>query len=104
MMIDAGKDMDLVKINETMNNFEKVFGDLDVNNETMSKAMDNVTAGTYEEKDVNNLIGQIAEEFSLKVGNEFDDITYKNKNIKQKETNNNLQKQKAQVVVGENKL
>jgi hypothetical protein len=58
--------MDLVKVNETMNGFEKMFDNLDVNAEFMDKVMDNVNAGTYEEKDVNSLIGQVAKEFNIK--------------------------------------
>lgn len=84
-MHSAMSSMDLVKVNETMNNFEKMFDNLDVNAEFMDRVMDNVTAGTYHEKDVNGLIGQVAEEFNLKLENEFSDISVKNKEIKEKE-------------------
>ena len=66
--------MDLVKVNEVMGNFEKMFDNLDVNADFMDRVMDNVTAGTYEEKDVNSLIGQVAQEHNLKLESEFQDI------------------------------
>jgi hypothetical protein len=84
-MCSALGTMDLVKVNETMSNFEKMFDNLDVNAEFMDRVMDNVNAGTYEEKDVNTLIGQVAQEFSLKLQDEFSDIgTVKNKAPEQK--------------------
>jgi hypothetical protein len=70
--------MDLVKINESMSNFEKMFDNLDVNAEFMDRVMDNVNAGTYEEKDVNGLIGQVAQEFNIKLEDQFSDISAKN--------------------------
>ena len=71
--------MDLVKVNETMKNFETMFDNLDVNAEFMDRVMDNVNAGTYEEKDVNNLIGQVAQEFNIRLEDQFSDISAKNK-------------------------
>lgn len=71
--------MDLVKVNETMGNFERMFDNLDVNNEMMNQVFDNVNAGTYNEKEVNNLIGQVAEEFNMKLEGEFSEIGVKNK-------------------------
>mgnify|MGYP007031253539 CR=1 FL=1 len=71
--------MDLVKVNETMSQFEKMFDNLDVNAEFMDRVMDNVNAGTYEEKDVNSLIGQVAQEFNIKLEDQFADISAKNK-------------------------
>ena len=71
--------MDLVKVNETMGNFEKMFDNLDVNNELMNQVFDNVNAGAYNEKEVNGLIGQVAEEFNMKLEGEFSDISVKNK-------------------------
>ncbi len=71
--------MDLVKVNETMGNFEKMFDNLDVNNEMMNQVFDNVNAGTYNEKEVNNLIGQVAEEFNMKLEGEFSEIGVKSK-------------------------
>ena len=83
-MCSALGSMDLVKVNETMQNFEKMFDNLDVNAEFMDRVMDNVNAGTYEEKDVNTLIGQVAQEFSIKLKDEFSDISVKSKQPEQK--------------------
>jgi hypothetical protein len=71
--------MDLVGVNETMGNFEKMFDNLDVNNEMMNQVFDNVNAGTYNEKEVNGLIGQVAEEFNMKLEGEFAEIGVKQK-------------------------
>jgi hypothetical protein len=90
-MCGALNAMDLVKVNETMKNFEKMFDNLDVNAEFMDRVMDNVNAGTYEEKDVNNLIGQVAQEFSLKLQDEFSDISVKRgEPVKKVEETDNL--------------
>ena len=78
-MYNALGAMDLVKVNETMGQFEKMFDNLDVNAEFMDRVMDNVNAGTYEEKDVNSLIGQVAQEFNIKLEDQFADISAKNK-------------------------
>ena len=77
--------MDLVKVNETMGTFEKMFDNLDVNNELMNQVFDNVNAGAYNEKEVNGLIGQVAEEFNMKLEGEFSDISVKRKAGAQKE-------------------
>jgi hypothetical protein len=82
--------MDLVKVNETMMGFEKMFDNLDVNAEFMDRVMDNVNAGTYEEKDVSNLIGQVAQEFNLKMQDEFADISVKKKEPQQKASEDTL--------------
>jgi hypothetical protein len=83
-LFNALGSMDLVKVNETMGNFEKLFDNLDVNNELMNQVFDNVNAGAYNEKEVNGLISQVAEEFNMKLEGEFSDIN-PNKN---KVTNN----------------
>lgn len=67
--------MNLVEINENMKNFEKLFDNLDVNAELMDKVMDNVNAGAYNEKDVNNLINQVAHENNLKIEDEFGSVS-----------------------------
>lgn len=72
--------MDLVKVNEVMTNFEKMFDNLDINAELMDKAMDNINAGTYQEKDVNGLIDQVTAEFGLKTLDELADVS--NKQVK----------------------
>jgi hypothetical protein len=78
-MSSALGSMDLVKVNEVMGSFEKMFDNLDVNADFMDRVMDNVTAGTYEERDVNSLISQVAEEHHLKLESEFQDIQVGNK-------------------------
>src|SRR5689334_7026604 len=92
IMSKALGSMDLVQINETMQNFEKMFDNLDVNTQFMDQVMDNATAETYKEKDVDNLIGQIAKEFSLKVQDDFLDFPAGNKvphqKVQQKEDDN----------------
>ena len=70
--------MNLVEINENMKNFEKLFDNLDVNADMMDKVMDNVNAGAYNEKDVNSLINQVAQENNLKMEDEFGSVGSKN--------------------------
>ena len=73
-LLGAGSVMDIVKMTETMSNFEKLFDDLDVNSNMMDQVFDNVNAGTVNENEVNQLIGQIAQQNGLKLSEEFDDV------------------------------
>ncbi len=87
--------MDLVKVNETMSNFETMFDNLDVNNEMMNQVFDNVNAGAFNEKEVNGLIGQVAEEFNMKMEEGFVDagsqqIGNKQNVGPQQQSNNNM--------------
>jgi charged multivesicular body protein 1 len=84
--------MDLVKISENMNSFEKMFDDLDANAQLMDKAMDNIDAGSYAERDVSNLIMQVAQMNSIQVSKEFDDIV---QNSDPKVVNEMISKEKS---------
>ena len=74
----------LIEVNEVMQNFEKMFDNIDVNAEFMDKAMDNIDAGTYEEKDVTSLINEVAEENNMQLKDEFAELTVKSGGVKQK--------------------
>lgn len=89
-MFSALGAMDLVQVNETMGNFEKMFDNLDVNNELMNQVFDNVNAGAYNEKEVNGLIGQVAQEFNMKLEEGFADVSTKNKQVVKEEGGKNL--------------
>ena len=71
-MVSAGNLGDMVQINETMANFEKMFDDLDVNSNMMNEVFDNVNAGTTNDNEVNQLINQVAEANGMKVMDELD--------------------------------
>ena len=73
-LLGAGNAMDIVKMTETMANFEKLFDDLDVNSNIMDQVFDNVNAGTVNEQEVNQLIGQIAQQNGMKLSDEFNDV------------------------------
>jgi charged multivesicular body protein 1 len=74
MMVGAGNVMDLVKMTETMQNFEKLFDDLDVNANMMDQVFDNVNAGTVNEGEVNQLITQVAQQNGMKLSEDFDSV------------------------------
>ena len=74
LMVGAGANMDLVKMTETMSNFEKMFDDLDVNANMMDQVFDNVNAGTVNEGEVNQLISQVAQQNGMKLSDDFDGI------------------------------
>jgi len=74
----------LIEVNEVMQNFEKLFDNVDVNAEFMDKVMDNIDAGTYEEKDVNSLINTVAAEHNMELSGEFADVSVKNTGVKEK--------------------
>ena len=74
----------LIEVNEVMQNFEKVFDNVDVNAEFMDKVMDNIDAGTYDEKDVNSLINVVAAEHNMELSGEFAEASVKNTGVKQK--------------------
>ena len=73
-LLGAGNMMDIVKMTETMANFEKLFDDLDVNSNMMDQVFDNVNAGTVNEQEVKQLIGQIAQQNGMKLSEEFDGV------------------------------
>lgn len=83
-MKDALSSQNLVQVNETMQNFEKMFDNIDVNAAFMDKVMDNIDAGTYDEKDVNSLINAVAVEHNMDLSKEFDEINVKTSGQKQK--------------------
>jgi charged multivesicular body protein 1 len=64
--------VDMVQINETMANFEKMFDDLDVNSNMMNEVFDNVNVGTTNDQEVNELVNQVAEANGMKVMDELD--------------------------------
>ena len=73
-LLGAGNMMDIVKMTETMSNFEKLFDDLDINSNMMDQVFDNVNAGTVNENEVNQLIGQIAQQNGMKLSDEFEGV------------------------------
>ena len=73
-LLGAGSAMDLVKMTETMANFEKLFDDLDVNANMMDQVFDNVNAGTVNEGEVNQLITQIAQQNGMKLSEDFEGV------------------------------
>ena len=80
-LLGAGNMMDIVKMTETMSNFEKLFDDLDVNSNMMDQVFDTVNAGTVNENEVNQLIGQIAQQNGLKLSDEFEDVKLGETNV-----------------------
>ena len=73
-LLGAGSMMDLVKMTETMSNFEKLFDDLDVNTAMMDQVMDNVNAGTVNEGEVNELIAQVAQQNGMQLSEDFENV------------------------------
>ena len=86
-LLGAGSVMDIVKMTETMSNFEKLFDDLDVNSNMMDQVFDNVNAGTVNENEVNQLIGQIAQQNGLKLSEEFEDVQLGEGNMAEQQPN-----------------
>lgn len=83
-MSQAMGTQNLIQVNEVMQNFEKMFDDIDVNAEFMDKAMDNIDAGTFDEKDVNSLIADVANEHNMELKDEFGSLSVKSSGIKEK--------------------
>ena len=73
-LIGAGNMMDIVKMTETMSNFEKMFDDIEVTTTIQDDVLNNITAGTVNETEVNQLIQQVAEQNGMKLSEEFDGI------------------------------
>ena len=66
--------LNVVKMVETMDNFEKVFDNLEVDDQMMNQVLDNVNAGTVNDAEVNQLITQVAQQNGLKLSDDFDSI------------------------------
>lgn len=82
-LLGAGNVMDVVKMTETMQNFEKLFDDMDVNTAVTDQVLDNINAGTVNEDEVNQLIGQIAQQNGMKLSEEFEGIQIGGEQIKE---------------------
>ena len=52
---------------QTMENFEKMFDNLDVQTKMMDDVLDNINAGTVNEQEVNELLQQCAEGHANKI-------------------------------------
>lgn len=61
-MESAMRSMNLEKISQVMDKFEKQFEDLDVQSKTMENAMSSTTSASMPEAQVDNLMQQIADE------------------------------------------
>ena len=88
--LGAGNMMDIVKMTETMSNFEKLFDDLDINSNMMDQVFDNVNAGTVNENEVNQLIGQIAQQNGMKLSDEFEGVQLGEVGEAEKQTNQEI--------------
>ena len=66
-MYSFKNNMDPVKINETMNNFEQLFDNIDVNTNMMNEVFDNINDVNINDAEVNNLINDVAESNGMKI-------------------------------------
>ena len=73
-LLGAGKAMDLVKMTETMSNFEKLFDNLEVTTGMTDDVLNNISAGTVNEQEVNTLISQVAQQNGMKLSDDFQQI------------------------------
>ena len=71
---NTGNLTDLVKMTETMENFEKVLDNLEVNNMVMEKVLDGINEGTSHDEEVNQLIEQVAQQNGMKLSDDFEKI------------------------------
>ena len=71
---NTGNLTDLVKMTETMENFEKVLDNLEVNNMVMEKVLDGINEGASHDEEVNQLIEQVAQQNGMKVSDDFEKI------------------------------
>ena len=66
---------DYVKMSNTITNFEKLFNELNLNNNKIEKTLDNnIINYKNEEEEANQLINQIKQENKEKLSNDFDKI------------------------------
>mmetsp|Transcript_16700 Transcript_16700/g.63484 ORF Transcript_16700/g.63484 Transcript_16700/m.63484 type:complete len:117 (+) Transcript_16700:365-715(+) len=70
----AMKAMNLEKISQTMDEFEKQFEDLDVRSEFMNQAIDNSTSQATPQEEVDGLIQMVADEHGLQLNENFDAV------------------------------
>jgi len=67
------KSMDIEKISKTMDKFEQQFEDLDVKTQYMEGSMNATTATSTPAEQVDELIGRVADENNLELGEAFND-------------------------------
>jgi len=66
--------MDVEKLSETMDKFEKQFEDLDIATKVMENTMQSTTATAMPEQQVENLLQEVADEYNLQFVSEVDGI------------------------------
>ncbi len=68
MLKNCLKKMDAAGIGANVDQFERVFEDLDVKTEELSGAMENVYSSSIEEGEVNNLLSEMKDTCAMEVG------------------------------------
>ena len=81
---------DLTKMVETMDNFEKMCDNLDIQSKMMDDVFDNVNAGTVNEQEVNELINMLQESDAQKLGEKMVGSGTQQVGIQQGEQNQNI--------------
>ena len=72
LMTNFGNMNDIVKMSETMEQFENLFDNIDVHSNMMNEVFDNVNVGAYDDNEVNILINQVAEANGMKIMEDLD--------------------------------
>ena len=92
MLSTVSKDLDpmlndssLMKMSVAMDRFETQFETLDIQSKVMESAIDNGTAASFKEDQVDALLQQIADENAMDVEQLFDEAGIGQNKIKQKE-------------------
>ena len=72
----ALKNMDIHKISTTMDQFERVFENIDVATGTINESLNSATAYTAPVSQVDQLLGQIANEHNIEVQAQLGEVTF----------------------------
>merc|ERR1712029_1158735 len=87
-MSSVMKSMDVEKISAVMDKFEQQFEDLDLTSQYMESAIDSTTSATMPESQVENLMGQIADEHGLEFTSEMNKIGVGKSDLKSADKDN----------------
>jgi len=76
------QEMNLEKMTQVMDQFEKQFEDLDVQSEYVENTINQTTALTTPQDQVDELIAQVADEHGLELGEQFSQIAAKQQQLR----------------------
>lgn len=93
----ALQSMDKMGLGQSMEQFQKIFEDLDVKTADMGQSLEDVYQGSLDQGAVDNLVKQVADEHNLELGKEMGEPGEGKIEVKKKEEKNDIDSLEARL-------